>query len=57
MMSTNKPVLGTTSVFNKRFGRNAQMYRDNQSKPGYYFGDGQYGEYFLLNRAPCLTYI
>jgi len=29
------------SVFTERDGRNAQMYRDNQSKPGYGFGDGR----------------
>jgi len=40
-MSTNKPVLATISVFTERVGRNAQMYRDNGSKRGYYFGDVQ----------------
>jgi len=40
-MSTNKLVSGTISVFTERDGRNALMYRDNQSKPDYYFGDGQ----------------
>jgi hypothetical protein len=41
MMSTNKPVLDTISMFTESFGRNARMYRYSQSKPGYYFGDGQ----------------
>jgi hypothetical protein len=40
-MSTNKPVLGTISVITERDVTNAQMYRDNQSKRSYYFGDGQ----------------
>jgi len=52
-MSMKKPVLGTMSVFTERDSRNAEMYRDNQRKPSYYFGDVVYIATHCSLKAYC----